>query len=72
VLYEQILRVMTDGDKCDVIYLPPRSAGDRLPVELQDAYEGQYSALHPSVVAKLTTSLIGWGKGRMSPLPGGR
>jgi len=36
----QILRVMADGDKCDVIYLPPRNAGDRLPVELLDAYEG--------------------------------
>jgi len=36
----QILRVMAGGDKCDVIYLPPRNVGDRLPVELQDAYEG--------------------------------
>jgi len=36
----QILRVVADGDKCDVIYLPPRTAGDRLPVELLDAYEG--------------------------------
>jgi len=36
----QILRVFADGDKCDIIYLPPRNAGDRLPVELIDAYEG--------------------------------
>jgi len=41
----QILRVMADGDKCEVIYLPPRNASDRLPVELLDAYEGQYCQL---------------------------
>jgi len=44
MLCEQILRVMADGDQCDVIYLPPRNAGDRLPVELQDAYEGHSSS----------------------------
>jgi len=38
--YVQILRVLADGDKCDVIYLPPRNAGDRLPVELLEAYDG--------------------------------
>ena len=43
MLCMQILRVMADGDKCDIIYLPPRNAGDRLPVELLDAYEGHYS-----------------------------
>jgi len=36
----QILRVLADGEQCDVIYLPPRNAGDRLPIELLDAYEG--------------------------------
>ena len=39
----QILRVVADGDKCDVIYLPPHNAGDKLPVELLDAYEGHCS-----------------------------
>ena len=39
----QILRLLADGDKCDVIYLPPRNAGDRLPVELLEAYDGHCS-----------------------------
>jgi len=44
---------MAVGEKCDIIYLPPRNAGDRLPFELQDAYEGQYYSYFTGVVMNM-------------------
>jgi hydrocephalus-inducing protein len=39
---EKILRLMKGYDEYNTILLPPRAAGEKLPLELQDYYEGEW------------------------------